>query len=91
MLIKRLFLSTTAAALALGAYALTPAAAQDQNQACDVKVQAYWQEVLQSENIADTDKQQIEAALRNALTQVQMGNEDACEQTLEQVKNAYEL
>lgn len=90
MFIKQIFLPATAAALALGAFALTPATAQ-QSEACDVKVQTYWNEVLQSENVADTEKRQIQEALSNALRHVQMGNEDACEQTLQQVKSQYEL
>ena len=90
MSITRLFLSTTAAVLALSAFVLMPASAQ-QDEACDVKVHAYWGQVLQSEKVTDTDKQQIQAALNNALQQVQTGNGEACEQTLQQVMNAYEL
>jgi hypothetical protein len=90
MSINRLFLSTTATALALSAFTLMPATAQ-QDQTCDAKVQAYWQQVLQSQNIADADKQQIQTALANALQHVQTGNEAACEQTLQQVMTAYPL
>jgi hypothetical protein len=90
MSINRLFLSTITTAFALGAFSLMPASAQ-QDEACDVKVHAYWGQVLQSETITDADKQQIQAALNNALQQIQIGKADACEHTLEQVKDAYEL
>lgn len=90
MLIKRLILPATAAALALSGFAAAPASAQEA-QACDVQVQTYWNEVLQSQNVADADKRQIQEALSNALRHVQMGNEDACQQTLQQVKSQYEL
>jgi hypothetical protein len=90
MSINRLFLSTITTAFALSAFSLAPATAQ-QGQTCDAKVQAFWHQVLQSENVTDTDKQQIQAALSNALQHVQTGNEAACEQTLQQVMSAYEL
>jgi hypothetical protein len=77
MSINRLFLSTTAAFLALGAFALVPASV-----ACDVRAMAYWQQVRQSKKIPIVDKEQINMELAKAMREDFMGNKDACEHTL---------
>jgi len=92
---KRLpIIAVAACALAVNSFALAPASAQEQPaqspEQCGTEVQNFWSKVQQSDLQAE-NKNQIAAVLQQALTQAQTGDADACQKTLQQVKDSVNL